>query len=71
MAQGGLGGGVADGGDGRSEMGGASVMGGDIGGGQPWEGGRVLVQVAALAGQQPPAVFQHQHSYHSQPDCLT
>ena len=49
-------------------MGGAPVEGGDIGGGQPWEGGWVLVQVAALAGQQPPAVFQHQHSYHSQPD---
>ena len=60
MAQGGLGGGVvADGGDGRSEMGGAPVVGGDIGGGQPREGGGVLVQVATLAGQQPPAVFQH------------
>ena len=71
MAQGGLGGGVADGRDGRSEMGGASVMGGDIGGGQPWEGGGVLVQVATLAGQQPPAVFQRQHLYDSQPDCRT
>ena len=69
MAQGGSCGQVASGRDRRPEMGGGVGGGGGHVGGrggvEPWEAGWILVEVATLQTQHPPADFLSSHSKNS------
>ena len=67
MAQGGSCGQVASGRDRRPEMGGGGGGGGGHVGGrggvEPWEAGWILVEVATLQTQHPPADFLSSHLF--------
>ena len=66
MAQGGSCGQVASGRDRRPEMGGGGGGGGHVGGRggvEPWEAGWILVEVATLQTQHPPADFLSSHLF--------
>ena len=67
MAQGGSCGQVASGRDRRPEMGGGGSGGGGHVGGrggfEPWEAGWILVEVATLQTQHPPADFLSSHLF--------